>query len=458
MSKKRSLTDKEIDEVLSFIKPNPHIPSDVAEFILEQVKADMIIQLKEVEIFPVMIPELSKQLQEMYIKTIIEPGESVGIIMAQSIGEKQTQKTLNSFHTAGSADKKPVDSQFSELLNATNNPKNPSYTIYLNPPQTEPKGARKLIGKDLVHLTCKRISKSFDIFTDNPKEEWYEYFYELYTDVENPYNSCLRINLDMDILYEYKLEIKEIAEAIRLEFNDIYIVFSPDSIGVIDVFVDTDNITLPKDLPYITEENKIMIYLEEVVQPILENLTVCGIPGIQNHYILKHNNQWIVETENEDSKEKKVKSMKTKPFSSSSRFKKLLSQDFVDISKTTSNNIWDIYYTLGIEATRAFMIEQQAQIMDGINKCHIMLLVDKMTFTGTITSISRYAMKNEESGPFGKASFEETLDNFMNAGVYGEEEPTKGVSASVICGKMAYVGTGVCSVSVNMDKLLSVPE
>ncbi|MCP3683246.1 MAG: hypothetical protein GY861_11205 [bacterium] len=62
-------------------------------------------------------------------------------------------------------------------------------------------------------------------------------------------------------------------------------------------------------------------------------------------------------------------------------------------------------------------------------------------------------MKKAESGPFGKASFEETHENFLNAAARGEIEPTKGVSASIICGKRSNIGTGMVGVSIDITRL-----
>jgi DNA-directed RNA polymerase beta' subunit len=67
-------------------------------------------------------------------------------------------------------------------------------------------------------------------------------------------------------------------------------------------------------------------------------------------------------------------------------------------------------------------------------------------------------MRTEESGPFGKASFEETLDNFLKAGVFGQEEQTRGVSASIICGKIAPIGTGMCDLAIDVAKLATIQE
>ena len=93
------------------------------------------------------------------------------------------------------------------------------------------------------------------------------------------------------------------------------------------------------------------------------------------------------------------------------------------------------------------------QLCAGINRCHIQLLAEKMTYTGTIASISRYTMRNEECGPMSKASFEESMDNFLKAGAYGQIETTNGVSASIICGKRAMIGTGICDLMINVKSL-----
>ena len=76
-----------------------------------------------------------------------------------------------------------------------------------------------------------------------------------------------------------------------------------------------------------------------------------------------------------------------------------------------------------------------------------------MTFCGSVSSISRYTMRTSDSGPMGKASFEETMDNFLRAGAYGQDETTNGVSASIICGKRAQFGTGLCELKIDVNKL-----
>jgi len=135
----------------------------------------------------------------------------------------------------------------------------------------------------------------------------------------------------------------------------------------------------------------------------------------------------------------------------------IMALDFVDKTNTVSNNIWDIYETLGIEAVRQYMIEEFSSLMVGINPSHIMLLVDKMIYKGKISSVSRYSMRNEELCTLSKASFEETLDNLVKAAVFGHIDKTTGVSASIICGKTSNVGSGLCELVFDIDKLSLAP-
>jgi DNA-directed RNA polymerase subunit A" len=370
----------------------------------------------------------------------------------------------DTFHKCGSSDKQPVVSKFSELLNATNKPKAPSYFVYFKEGNSTVTELRNTIGHSIIQLTFKKITKSFKICVDKEEEAWYEAFRILNDISEFQYTDCVSLQINTDILYEYKITTRDISDYISREYSDLYCVYSPDCYGQIDIFVDTSNIDLPEDkLIFVTKDNAREIYLEEVVQPIIENIVLCGIPGIMTMYFLedKSSKTWYIETEN--SREKiiesvKFKNTKDKPTDSIKRFKKILAHPTVDMTKTISNNVWDIYHTLGVEAVRQYMIDEFSKIMEGINLCHVMLLVDKMTNGGSISSISRYTMRREDTGVLARSSFEETLDNLLGAGVHGQEDPTRGVSASIICGKRAKIGTGLCEVSVDLNKLIPISE
>jgi len=342
---------------------------------------------------------------------------------------------FDTFHKCGSGDKTVTTGvpRIEELLNATKDPKSVNCIAFMKDKHKSIHDMRKTIGHNIVEISFQKISKSYKIIVNKTPENWYEAFKILYGDEVTQFSDCISIKINMDVLYEYQLDLEIISQIISNKYSDMICVFSPDNIGQIDIFVDTSDINLPTNrLLFINSDNVKEIYLEEVVQPTLYNIIICGIPGIKNIYF------------NDDE---------TSFETNGSNFQELLGLPFIDSTQTVSNNVWDIYNILGVEATRQFLIEEFMSIMEGINKCHIQLLAEKMTFNGSISSISRYTMRNEECGPMGKASFEETMDNFLKAGLYGEQEETKGVSASIICGKIAHIGSGVCELIIDVKAL-----
>jgi DNA-directed RNA polymerase beta' subunit len=342
-----------------------------------------------------------------------------------------------------------------ELLNASKDPKNVNCKIHFKNHHETIQDLRETVGHTLVGLSLKALSKSFSVFMDKEEEPWYASFRLLFGGDEEtsiPWEHCIRINLNIDKLYEYRLTMKDIAEKLQEEYGDLTCVWSPPGDGILDVFIDTRNIELPEErVLFVDSDNAPYIYMQECVQPSLEQLMISGIQGIGYIFYTKENEEWIVETESSPlngEKRGKIGHM----------FSDILSHPSVDMPQTLSNDVWDVYVVLGVEAARQFLIEEYMSLMEGINLCHPTLLVERMTFTGTISSISRYTMRKDETGPMGRASFEETLDNFTKAAAQGQTEPTIGVSASIICGKRSSIGTGMVDIKMDMDMLETVGE
>lgn len=360
----------------------------------------------------------------------------------------------DTFHKAGASEKGMTSGvpRFKEINNATRFPKNRNCKIYFNTEIGDIKELRNVTGHSLVGLKVKDTVLDMEVVLQKEPEPWYKIHQLIYGKQECTYTDCIKLQFDLYKLYQYKLDLVSVANAIEKEFSDLHCIPSPLEKGRMDVFVDTRNITLPEEtLAYVNSENAEQIYLEECVIPTLEQLYVCGIPGITNAYFVKEDNEWIVETDCIAGKNKL--NSEEKKF-----FRKLLAHPSVDSTRTLCNDMWEIYDTLGIEATREFLLDEINTIMEGINECHVKLLVNRLTYTGTITGISRYTLRKEESGPMGKASFEETMDNFLTAGAHGDVENTGGVSASIVCGKRAKVGTGMMDLMMDMSELPPIIE
>jgi DNA-directed RNA polymerase I subunit RPA1 len=97
-------------------------------------------------------------LRQRYLRAAAEPGDAVGVIAAQSVGEPSTQMTLNTFHHAGSESKHVtlgVPRLRELLMTASRYPKTPSMTLPLLRGLTETSAkemSRRLENVSLVDL------------------------------------------------------------------------------------------------------------------------------------------------------------------------------------------------------------------------------------------------------------------------------------------------------------------
>ena len=98
-----------------------------------------------------------KQLKALlwlrYMRSLVEPGESVGLLAAQSVGEPSTQMTLNTFHFAGFGAKNVtlgIPRLREIIMTAAQKIKTPTMTIPLNQPDN-PTG--------LIEKMCEKLSK-----------------------------------------------------------------------------------------------------------------------------------------------------------------------------------------------------------------------------------------------------------------------------------------------------------
>lgn len=427
---KRKLTSDEIEDILSQLNSRGYIKKDIADNIRDSICSNIREQIQNVEIFPDQIPKLKQKIFEEYYTSQISPGEHVGIMCAQNIGERCTQWTLDSFHYSGTTINTVVTGvpRFAELLNATKNPKNVVTNLYFNDKMDSIPSIRKFIGHRIQQLTFNDLVESYSI--SQKYKKWYQIYNALYDERYKKYNTCLSFKMNMEILFQFELELRDVAMKLEEYYDDIVCIFSPNCLGVIDVWVDTSNLELSNNINdvYIKESNKKRIYLDFVVYPNLISKHLYGIPDIAGISYKHENDERFIEL-------------------LGFNIAKIFELDFVDKDRTYSNNMWEIYETFGIEATCEFLLKEFISVICSdsfVNHRHIQLLVDSMCYRGGISSISRYGVHVNESGPLTKASFEQSLDNFLKASLYNIEETTNGVSASIMCGKPSGIGTGLC--------------
>jgi len=134
-------------------------------------------------------------------------------------------------------------------------------------------------------------------------------------------------------------------------------------------------------------------------------------------------------------------------YTEGSAFGDVLDIEGVDASRTTCNNIHEIYRNLGVEAARETLINEtmntlEEQGLDDVNVRHLMLVADIMTNEGTIESIGRHGISGSKDSVLARAAFEVTVNHLLDAAIHGEVDDLNGVTENVIVGKPIKLGTG----------------
>jgi DNA-directed RNA polymerase beta' subunit len=373
----------------------------------------------------------------------------VGIIAAQSIGQKTTQTTLNTFHKAGMSEKTMTKGvpRFQELLNATKKPNIVNHRIIFRDSNSEKthgiSDIRKMVGSNLVELFVENLLKNVRVDVKS-MPGWYEILSAMgiCKGTKRAKNfSLLKLKFLKRKLFEFRVTLEAIAKAIERNVGGVKCICGPlDSVTIIvRINVSEEFVRLGEDREIFSDVRSEVrsIYVEETVIPLIKNIRVCGVPGIKEVFYAVDEKTGNVFAETISVESKKISG-------GYSSLKRVMDLPHVDPNMTTSSHPLDILEVLGIEAARSFLIEEFESAMPGINHEHAQILFDRMTFDGLIKGITRYTLrKNAQGGVLNKASFEETQDNFVKAAMKGEREIIKEVSASIICSNRAKCGTGM---------------
>ncbi len=469
---KRKLKKSEIDDILDFQDPNSNIPKNIDDARIERNFLNLENQLIDIEIYPEIIPDLKEELNRLYRRAKISPGEAVGPLAATYIAEIITQLTLNSFHFSGLSLFQISNAGVPRLMEIMNCSKNIRYLIselkfnteYIESKLIEnqrKKGDKyvksgeakasldelkvmydfaksKLEDTLLKHLlkinkNGERKVEFDDIKTHRIKtkkeqelENLFFYFYSSEASESNKEEKTLKINgkfkwsirlrLDTVELIKKNLSLEIIAEKIE-EYRDLYCVFYSDNDAIIDVYVNTDNVEMDDKL--LPDES----FVRGMVLTQIYETPICGVEGIEMVYFVNLGDKWGVEA-------------------MGSNFEALLPFPELDFINLFTNSFWEMYKSLGIEAARSLLIIEIKKIIPACNDCHIKLLADSMTSKGTLTAVSRYGIDKKDTGPLTKASFEETTTTFKIAAVNQEREKLKAPSSKIMMGQLGNFGTG----------------
>lgn len=162
------------------------------------------------------------EIESRFVHSIVQPGEMVGAISAQSIGEPTTQMTLDTFHYAGVSSKNVTLGipRLKEIINVAKTPKAPSLTIFLKEEYAFDSDKAKEVLCNLEHTTLAKVTAVTEIYYDpidpeNPDtiieedREFVKYYYEM-PDIDprmikNLSPWLLRVELDRAMMTDKKI-------------------------------------------------------------------------------------------------------------------------------------------------------------------------------------------------------------------------------------------------------------
>jgi DNA-directed RNA polymerase subunit A" len=356
----------------------------IPESLLTEVKENLPAKADKKKVEAVL-----ERVSEEYMNAKVEAGESVGLIAAESIGEQGTQMTLNTFHYAGVAEMNVTVGlpRLIEILDGRKNISTPMMEIYLNAPYNKGKDIKK-IALSIKETKMKDIASEFSI---------------------NIAELIVEVALDEAKVESIGLELANVGKGISKSLKDF------------DVKTKGNTITIKSN----KDEGLNELYK---LKEKLKGIHVSGIKDVYQVLPVRRGEEFIIIT-------------------AGSNLKAAFDNDFVDETRTTTNNINEVSGVLGIEAARQSIINEVFKVIENqglnIDKRHMMLVADMMCNSGAVKGVTRYGVVSQKASVLAKASFETPIKHIISAALVGEDDKLNSVVENVMLNQAVPVGTGL---------------
>lgn len=342
---------------------------------------------------------LRTRILEEYERALAEPGESVGLVAAESIGEPGTQMTLDTFHFAGVSEMNVTVGlpRIIEILDGRKKIKTPMMEIYLKSPYNKGKDIKK-IALSIKETKLRDVAKEFVI---------------------DIVNTNIEVKLDREKLNELSITDKQLVKEIKAGQKSVTVKLKDDSL-----FIN------PKG-----KEREIKVVY--AIKQKLKDTYIKGIKDVKQVLPIKRVDEFMIVT-------------------AGTNLKKVLQLKEVDDTRTVSNDIFEIAGVLGIEAARQSIINEVFKVIDNqglnVDDRHIMLVADTMCFTTDIKGITRYGVVKGKASVLARASFETPIRHIIDAALIGEVDMLDSVVENVMLNQPVPVGTGLPGLVTKVKK------
>ena len=381
---------------------------DEIRHILHQNISNFNLKLKSNVESVLMQNKLSKQGIEKVIKKIIdlteramvEPGEAVGVVTAQSIGEPGTQMTLRTFHYAGVKERNVTLGlpRLIELVDARKKPITPTMDIYLDEDHRISREKALSVAKEIIHTKVIDVVEKTDI----------------------DYSGIIKLTFSENKLNDRGCILTDIFEILK------------GSKKKYDTTLDDNEKSIVLKMNEEMDAQTLLLLKNKLL-----NTRIKGVPDIERVTIVKQNEEWVIQT-------------------AGSNLSKIIYVEGLDLSRVTTNNVYEIWQTLGIEAARTALVREVTNTLEEqgleVDIRHIMLVADLMTSKGYLQQIGRHGIAGTKTSVLARAAFEITVPTIAKASMEGQTEALKGVTENVIVGATVPVGTGMVDLYMKVNE------
>jgi len=334
---------------------------------------------------------------ELYDKSRVEPGQAVGIVTAQSIGEPGTQMTLRTFHTAGIAEKNVTLGlpRIIELVDARKKPATPAMDIYLDKKIKASRESAISVARNILETSIR----------------------DLVIDVETDHSTEIILEFDSERLRSRNCTMEDVISV--LESNKKFTQEVVKDTVILKLVEESDSVTV----------NTLLNKIRKTI--------VKGVPEIARVTLKEENGEWVIQT-------------------TGSNLLKVLEVEGIDKFNVRTNNIFEIGIGLGIEAARNSLISELKATLENqgleVDIRYLMLVADLMCHKGYLQQIGRHGIAGSKDSVLARAAFEITVPTIARAAKEGEIEELKGITENVIVGSQIPIGSGTVDIYMNTSK------
>ncbi len=368
----------------------------VPESVVKELGGSLLRVGKERAITREQLSEIIESVKRAYVNAMVEPGEAVGTIAAQSIGEPGTQMTLRTFHYAGVAELNVTLGlpRLIEIIDARRTPSAALMTIYLKEKYARSKEKARAFAQKIEMTTVEDVVLQTE------------------TDL---INMVFVLTLDRSRMQRRELTPSKVASTIKGALK-------------VDALIDGNKLRIKPTTQSLSELRRLATKVRA--------LPLHGVKGINRVVVKMEGDEYVVYTEG-------------------SNFSEILTLPEVDWTRTVTNNIHEIEAVLGVEAARNAIINEAVKTLDeqglDVDVRHIMLVADMMTTLGTMKQVGRHGVSGEKASVLARASFEITTKHLLDACVHGESDRLNGIIENIIAGQPIPLGTGSVELAMRRE-------